>query len=315
MVDPALKAKLVGLDHYLQGEIYGQDAAVREFSDAIATAELGLRPAGRRPKSLMLFLGPTGVGKTEIIERASEYMYGTDVIARIDGSELEGPDAVAQLRGSEAMPEGRLGPEVDRLVASKGGVILIDEIEKASPAVGRLLLQAEAARITLYNRRVLDLTPFHIICTSNLGTKQTARMAEIGMPLSMMAEVIKAACVAHFAQETIERFTRLVIFNSLTRQVVFQIGQKFIDRVTAELRKRPEFEGVEEISLGDGVFEALCAEGVNLIGGARPMRRTVENRFFAATKNFLLKYDRLPSRKLRFEPNPEGGGFCLVPVL
>jgi ATP-dependent Clp protease ATP-binding subunit ClpB len=315
MVLAQLRTKLVGFEPYLRGQIFGQEIAVREFSEAIKVGELGLGDPGR-PLSFMLMVGPTGVGKTEICECASTYLYGTKAIARINCPKLADEHAVLRLVGDGGDdPEGILGAEYDKLMAAGGRILLLDEIEKAHPKVSKLFLGMEAGSIELSNRRLLDLRRIHIVCTSNLGTAQAALMVEHGFPMSYIAETIKAECVKFFSREVLGRFTHFLHFRGLTREVILLIAQKFIKEVQDRLRRTVHFHQVSDIELGPGVFEALAAEGTDPAQGARPMRNAVENRIQSAAMEYLLGSEKPPRGALRLVLKRNGQrGFDLVPI-
>ena len=164
--------KLTGLEPHLSSKIKGQGHVIPRVCSVLERGQLGLQPTGK-PLGSFLFLGPTGVGKTELTLEFSRYLFGNDSVFRFDMSEFLHLDAVKLFMGDETGNPGRLGKILSE---HRHGVLLFDEIEKAHRLVWDLFLQMlDAARITLADHRAYDLSDFYIVCTSNIGSQQLLR--------------------------------------------------------------------------------------------------------------------------------------------
>lgn len=160
---------LRGLRRRLEHEVLGQEEALGSLCDALLAGELGHTPPGR-PRSLLLVLGPTGTGKTKAVTSASEHLFGTSSVARINCAEFSSAERVPLLLGSRAGDAGLLGESIERMRSAGGRIVLLDEIEKAHPSVADHLLGVEEAAITLASGRTLDLSGLHFVATSNVGS-------------------------------------------------------------------------------------------------------------------------------------------------
>ena len=170
--DPSLLQKLSGLEGYLSSKIKGQGHVIPRVCSVLERGELGLQPPDK-PLGSFLFLGPTGVGKTELTLECSRYLLGEGALYRFDMSEFQHIDSVKLFLGDESGNPGRLGKI---LAMHSKGVLLFDEIEKAHRLIWDLFLQMlDAARITLADHQTHDLTGFFIVCTSNIGSQQLMR--------------------------------------------------------------------------------------------------------------------------------------------
>src|ERR1043166_2046605 len=170
MITEAQREKLRGLPLRLRNRIIGQNAAVTVVSERLQHGELGLTTGGR-PKASFLFLGPTGVGKTELTQQFTEELFGPSRLVRLDMSEYQTRDSLALLLGTSHDEPGRIAEGFDACGGS--GTLLFDEIEKAHPRVLDVLLQLlDAARLTTGANRVLDFTPWYIVMTSNIGAQR-----------------------------------------------------------------------------------------------------------------------------------------------
>src|SRR5437773_9791167 len=164
--EAALQSRLHGLEDYLRGRIRGQTQAIPRIVSLLQSGELGLSKPSR-PRGSFLFLGPTGVGKTEIAVAFTEFLFGGDKLFRFDMSEYQTQESLGLLLGAKLAERGTLGMAYEK---SRVGTLLFDEVEKAHPRVLDVFLQIlDAARVTMADGQTLDLRDYYIVFTSNLG--------------------------------------------------------------------------------------------------------------------------------------------------
>jgi ATP-dependent Clp protease ATP-binding subunit ClpB len=266
-----------GLRGHLQRAILGQDEALAALADALLAGEMGHTPRGR-PRSLVLALGPTGTGKTKAALAASGHLYGTDAIARINAAEFSSAERVPLLLGTAAGERGLLGERIDLLRAAGGHILLLDEIEKAHPSVSDYLLGIEEAAVTLASGQTLDLSDLHIIATSNIGSSGVIELE--GVSRASVRRFVEQEAAAHFRPEVLARFTSVLVFGHLSRDIQIRICQQMLDEEvalqTGVLSKK--FGHPHGIRVGEGVCRRLVGEGWHRRLGARPMRNVVERR-------------------------------------
>jgi ATP-dependent Clp protease ATP-binding subunit ClpC len=273
--------RLGSLESDLHQRVVGQDAAVSAVAETVRHARAGLAEPDR-PLGSFLFLGPTGVGKTELVKALSERLFASErSLVRIDMSEFREPHTVARLIGSPPgyVGYGEGGQLTEPVRRRPYSVVLLDEIEKAHPEVWNLLLQVlDDGRLTDGEGRTVDFTNTVIVMTSNLGAGQARR------PLGFAAGAVDAAGRAGadsermlaaakraFLPEFLNRIDELVVFEALTEDQVREIGGLIVARVAARLRteRRVELEVAPEL------IARLAAEGFDAEFGARPLQRHV----------------------------------------
>ncbi|MDX2081386.1 MAG: AAA family ATPase [Terrimicrobiaceae bacterium] len=262
---PAIVQSLAGLEAHLASRIKGQEHVIPRVCSVLERAQLGLQP-DTRPLGSLLFLGPTGVGKTELTLTFARYLFGEDALFRFDMSEFQHADAVKLLLGEEPGAVGRLG----RVLAEhRAGVLLFDEIEKAHRLIWDLFLQmTDAARITLADYRTYDLSGFFIVCTSNVGAQQLLRPTRL--PFATLERAVLGELHRVFRPELIGRFDEKIVFKPLSPDTQREIGRVVVADELARLRERGF-----SLSVSDEAFEFLVRRGVQRTLGARPMRTTV----------------------------------------
>jgi len=253
----------------------GQDEAVRDLSDALLAGELGHTRPGR-PRSLILILGPTGTGKTKAVAQAAAYLHGAGSLARVDCAEFSSEERVPLLLGTSAGQRGLLGDRIAALRSAGGRILLLDEIEKASPRVSDYLLGIEEAAVTLASGETLDLSDVHVIATSNLGSAGVVEME--GVSRASVRRFVEQEAAAHFRPEVLARFTSVIVFGHLTREVEFQ---------SAVLSRR--FGHPHRVLCSPDVCRRLVSEGWHRRLGARPMRNVVERRVRGALVDSQLR--------------------------
>jgi ATP-dependent Clp protease ATP-binding subunit ClpA len=281
-------AVLRGLRGHLQKSILGQEDAIGAFSDALLAGELGHTPRGR-PRSLILILGPTGTGKTRAVAEASSHLYGTDAVARINSAEFSSEERVPLLLGTSAGACGLLGERIAWLRSAGGRILLLDEIEKAHPRVSDYLLGIEEAAVTLASGETLDLSDLHVIATSNIGSAGVVEME--GVSRSSVRRYVEQEAAAHFRPEVLARFTSVLVFGHLGREVQLRICARMLEREvefqSGVLSRR--FGHPHRIVLDPGVCGRLVGEGWHRRLGARPMRNVVERRVRGALVESQLR--------------------------
>jgi ATP-dependent Clp protease ATP-binding subunit ClpA len=281
---PVLRA----LRGHLQDAILGQDEAVAGLSDALLAGEMGHTPLGR-PRSMLLILGPTGTGKTKAVTEASRHLYGTEAIARINAAEFSSEERVPLLLGTAAGARGLLGAQIERLRSAGGRILLLDEIEKANPRVSDYLLGMEEAAVTLASGETLDLSDLHVIATSNVGSAGVVGME--GAARSSVRRFVEQEAASHFRPEVLARFTSILVFGHLTREIQLRICRRMLDQEIAfqsgVLSRK--FGHPHVIREGADVCRRLVSEGWHRSLGARPMRNVVERRVRGALVSSQLR--------------------------
>lgn len=259
--DPALLEILRGLKDDLLREIIGQDPVIETIVPYLQAGELGLAPP-HRPKASFLFLGPTGVGKTELANAFTRHLLGSDQLIRLDMSEYQHPDSIDRLLGSSTSPSF-----LQIKMAKTGkGTLLFDEIEKSHPAILDLLLQIlDTGRLTLTDGVELDFTAYYVVLTSNIASLAIARSKQSGAALERF---VQAQAQHYLRPELVARLDSVLVFNRLSEEALEKIRKKFIDQEAARLEL-----------LG---YPAVAAEVNNPLvafGGARSIRGTVHHGF------------------------------------
>lgn len=285
--------KLLSLEATLHGRVVGQDEAVSAVSRAIRRARAGLKDP-RRPIGSYLFLGPTGVGKTELSKALAEVMFDReDAMVRLDMSEYMEPHSVSKLMGS---PPGYVGYDdggqiTERVRRKPYTVILLDEIEKAHPDVFNILLQVlEDGRLTDAKGRMVDFRNTIIIMTSNVGASSVGKHKAVGfgvenpaityerMRESMMAELKKT-----FSPEFINRVDEIIIFHQLEREQTREIVRLMLKGVSERLSER----GIT-LTVTPEAEERLSQDGFDPVYGARPLRRAIQHQVEDSLSEELL---------------------------
>ncbi|WP_374471040.1 AAA family ATPase [Phenylobacterium sp.] len=269
------RERLVQLEKQLHRRVVGQDDAVKAVSDAVRLARAGLRE-GRGPIANFLFLGPTGVGKTELAKALADSVFGSEeAMVRIDMSEYMERHTVARLIGA---PPGYVGYEeggqlTERVRRRPFSVVLLDEIEKAHPDVHNVLLQVfDDGRLTDGKGRVVDFTNAIIIATSNIGSEIIQRRLRAGAEEdpARLREELNEPLRAHFRPEFINRLDEIIVFHALRRDQIRQIVELNLDRV----RRTARAQGVE-LEIDESLVAHIADKGYRPEFGARELRRLI----------------------------------------
>src|ERR1700734_3257737 len=216
--------KLRHLEPHLKANIKGQDHVLPRICSVLQRGELNLAHPNR-PKGSFLFVGPTGVGKTEITIAFTDYLCGSDHLHRFDMSEFQNQSSVGLLLGNSSSDTGMLGRALDK---NSRGTLLFDEMEKAHPLVLDLFLQIlDAGRITVATGETLDLTEFYIVATSNIGASNLMEMSET-VPFRTLERVVFEQVDQQLRPELVGRFTEKLVFRRLTYDVQRRICLKVI---------------------------------------------------------------------------------------
>ncbi|MCP5149458.1 MAG: ATP-dependent chaperone ClpB [Chromatiales bacterium] len=269
------REKLLRMEDALHRRVIGQAEAVKAVSDAIRRARAGLADP-RRPNGSFLFLGPTGVGKTELTRALAEFLFDAEeAMVRIDMSEFMEKHSVARLIGA---PPGYVGFEeggylTEAVRRRPYSVILLDEVEKAHPDVFNVLLQVlEDGRLTDGHGRTVDFRNTVVVMTSNLGSQVIQEMAGEENYQRMKGAVMEIV-TGHFRPEFINRIDEVVVFHPLGREQIRAIAAI---QVTG-LRSRLEAQGVG-LEVSEAALDALGEAGFDPVYGARPLKRAVQAR-------------------------------------
>ncbi|MSP53152.1 MAG: ATP-dependent chaperone ClpB [Gammaproteobacteria bacterium] len=267
------KEKLLRMESFLHKKVIGQDEAVIAVSNAIRRSRAGLSDPNR-PIGSFLFLGPTGVGKTELSKALAEYMFDTeDAMIRIDMSEFMEKHSVARLVGA---PPGYVGYEeggylTEAVRRRPYSVILLDEVEKAHPDVFNILLQVlDDGRLTDGQGRTVNFRNTLIIMTSNLGSSVIQEMASLGDHEKMREAVLEMAG-SHFRPEFINRIDAAVVFHPLKAEQIREIAEVQIRRLSNRLKDRDM-----RLNLTPEAYNFLAEVGYDPVYGARPLKRAIQ---------------------------------------
>ncbi len=267
--------RLGSLEDDLHRRVIGQDAAVHAVAETVRHARAGLSEPDR-PLGSFLFLGPTGVGKTELVKTLAERLFATEKsLVRIDMSEYREPHTVARLIGSPPgyVGYGDGGQLTEPVRRRPYSVVLLDEIEKAHPEVWNVLLQVlDDGRLTDGEGRTVDFTNTVLVMTSNLGAGEAKRAigftGEAAAPATdRMLEAAKRA----FLPEFVNRIDEIIVFEPLTESQVGEIGALICERIAERLRQE---RGVE-LEVRPELIARLAREGFDPAFGARPLKRHV----------------------------------------
>jgi ATP-dependent Clp protease ATP-binding subunit ClpB len=267
------KEKLLRMESFLHKKVIGQNEAVVAVSNAIRRSRAGLSDPNR-PIGSFLFLGPTGVGKTELSKALAEYMFDTeDAMIRIDMSEFMEKHSVARLVGA---PPGYVGYEecgylTEAVRRRPYSVILLDEVEKAHPDVFNILLQVlDDGRLTDGQGRTVDFRNSLIIMTSNLGSSLIQEMASLG-DYEKMREAVLEVAGTHFRPEFINRIDAAVVFHPLKAEQIREIAEVQIRRLSNRLKDRDM-----RLELTPEAYDFLAQVGYDPVYGARPLKRAIQ---------------------------------------
>ena len=281
--------KLMKMESLLHQRVIGQDEAVVAVSNAVRRSRAGLSDPNR-PSGSFMFLGPTGVGKTELCKALAEFLFDTEeAMVRIDMSEFMEKHSVARLIGA---PPGYVGYEeggylTEAVRRKPYSVILLDEVEKAHPDVFNVLLQVlEDGRLTDSHGRTVDFRNTVIVMTSNLGSAQIQEL--VGDREAQRAAVMDAVST-HFRPEFVNRIDEVVIFEPLARDQIAGIAEIQLGRLRSRLAERDL-----SLELNQDALDKLIAVGYDPVYGARPLKRAIQRWIENPLAQLILSGQFLP---------------------
>ena len=292
------REKLLRMESSIHQRVVGQDEAIAVISDAIRRSRAGIADP-HRPNGSFLFLGPTGVGKTELCKALAEFLFDTEeAMVRVDMSEYMERHSVARLIGA---PPGYVGYEegghLTEVVRRKPySVILLDEIEKAHSDVFNVLLQVlDDGRLTDGQGRTVDFRNTVIVMTSNLGS-QLIREIEGEERYVQIKERVMEVVKEHFRPEFINRLDEIVVFHPLGREQIRAIAGIQIDRLRVRLE-----ESDLSLSVSDAALDMLAEAGYDPVYGARPLKRVIQQRLENPLARRILAGDFLPGETVEVD--------------
>jgi ATP-dependent Clp protease ATP-binding subunit ClpC len=297
-------AKLLNMEESLHKRVVGQDEAISVVSKAIRRSRSGVKDP-KRPIGSFMFLGPSGVGKTELAKTIAEFLFGKEeVLIQIDMSEYMEKHSVSKLVGS---PPGYVGydegGQLTEMVKRRPySVILLDEIEKAHPDVFNILLQIfEDGHLTDSQGRRVDFKNTVIIMTSNLGAKEIQKNNPFGFQVSegedLSYQDIKNKVMSElretFRPEFLNRIDEVVVFHKLSREEIYKIIDLMIDRIQNQLENQKV-----ELELTESAKKLLLNKGFDPVMGARPMRRAIQNLIEDPISEKIISKEIRPGNKV-----------------
>jgi ATP-dependent Clp protease ATP-binding subunit ClpB len=281
------KTKLLQLEERLRERVVGQDEAVSAVANAVRRSRSGLQDPNR-PIGSFLFLGPTGVGKTELCKSLAEVLFNDEnAMVRIDMSEYMERHSVSRLIGA---PPGYVGYDeggklTEAIRRRPYSVILLDEMEKAHPDVFNILLQVlDDGRLTDNHGHTVDFTNTIVVMTSNVGSQIIQKIYEEGGETAEMKKSVQEAVRARFAPEFLNRIDEQIIFEPLGREQIARI----VDIQLQRLAKRVAGQGLL-LEVSDAARQAISSEGYDPVYGARPLKRVIQQRIENPLAAYLLK--------------------------
>ncbi len=297
------KEKLLKMEEAISQRVVGQDEAVRAVSNAIRRSRAGLADPNR-PNGSFLFLGPTGVGKTELCKALADFLFDTEeAMVRIDMSEFMEKHSVARLIGA---PPGYVGYEeggylTEAVRRRPYSVILMDEVEKAHPDVFNVLLQVlDDGRLTDGQGRTVDFRNTVIVMTSNLGSQLIQEMAKTGDYEAMKTAVMEVVG-QHFRPEFINRVDETVVFHPLGREQI----RKITDIQIGYLRQRLADRDLQ-LEVTEAALDRLGEAGFDPIYGARPLKRAIQHQLENPLAQEILAGKFVPGDTIRVDVAGDG---------
>jgi len=296
------REKLLMMEDRLHCRVVGQDEAVRLVSDAIRRSRAGLGDPNR-PYGSFLFLGPTGVGKTELSKALAEFLFDSEEhMIRIDMSEFMEKHSVAKLIGA---PPGYVGYEsggylTEAVRRKPYSVILLDEIEKAHPDVFNVLLQVlDDGRMTDSHGRTVDFKNTVIVMTSNLGSQMIQGMQDDDYQVVKLA--VLGEVKAHFRPEFINRIDEIVVFHSLANKHIRSIA-----RIQLEILEKRLHQLNLNLEISETALLQLAEAGFDPIYGARPLKRAIQSQIENPLSKLLLEGKFLPKDTILVDTSKSG---------
>ena len=305
------REKLLHLEEELHRRVIGQDEAVKAVADAVRRSRAGLADPNR-PNGSFMFLGPTGVGKTELCKALAAVLFDTDdAMVRVDMSEFMEKHSVARLIGA---PPGYVGYEeggylTEAVRRRPYCLILLDEIEKAHPDVFNVLLQVlDDGRLTDGQGRTVDFRNTVLVMTSNLGSEAIQSLTESGR-IAAIKPTVLGVVSKHFRPEFLNRIDDVVVFHPLGREHMAAIAEIQLGALRARLKDQEL--GLE---LSEGALEKLTEQGYDPVYGARPLKRAIQRSIENPLAAELLGGRFQPGDTIRIEADGDAFKFERIPA-
>ena len=310
--------KLMHLEEELHKRVIGQDEAVSAVSKAIRRARAGLKDPNK-PIGSFIFVGPTGVGKTELSKALAAAMFGDErLMIRLDMSEFMEKHSVSKIIGA---PPGYVGFDdasgqlTEKIRRKPYSVVLFDEIEKAHPDVFNVLLQIlDDGRLSDSKGRVVSFKNTVIIMTSNVGASKVKKMQKLGFAAQeaggeydKMKDDITEELKAQFKPEFLNRIDEIIIFHKLSKEDAAKVCDLFLNVLCDRLKKR----GIE-VNVSNAAKDKLLEEGYDEVYGARPLKRVIQRRIEDALSEEILMNRVLSGQKVNIDV--KDGAFTFAPV-
>ena len=298
------REKMLHMEEKLHERVVGQDEAVRAVANAVRRSRAGLSDPNR-PSGSFLFLGPTGVGKTELAKALASFLFDDEnAMIRIDMSEFMEKHSVSRLVGA---PPGYVGYEEGGVLTEAVrrrpySVVLFDEVEKAHPDVFNILLQVlDDGRLTDSQGRVVDFKNTVIIMTSNLGSDKIQEMEMAGASYEEIKAAVMNAVNQHFRPEFVNRIDEIVVFHPLGQEQMAGIADIQLSRLRKRLQERDM-----DIVLSDEAMKKLIAVGYDPVYGARPLKRAIQQEIENPLSLKLLSGEFVAGDTIKVDVDAEG---------
>ena len=293
--------KLLRMEEALHERVIGQNEAVEAVANAVRRSRAGLADPNR-PNGSFLFLGPTGVGKTELCKSLANFLFDTEeAMVRIDMSEFMEKHSVARLIGA---PPGYVGYEeggylTEAVRRKPYSVLLLDEVEKAHPDVFNILLQVlEDGRLTDGQGRTVDFRNTVIVMTSNMGSDIIQRMGGDDNDYELMKNAVMEVVGNHFRPELINRIDEVVVFHALGQEQIQAIAGIQLERLKGRLAEHDL-----SLEISDDAMAQLAVVGFDPVFGARPLKRAIQSRIENPLAQNLLAGKYAPGDTIHISAN------------
>ena len=293
--------KLLRMEEALHERVIGQHEAVEAVANAVRRSRAGLADPNR-PNGSFLFLGPTGVGKTELCKSLANFLFDTEeAMVRIDMSEFMEKHSVARLIGA---PPGYVGYEeggylTEAVRRKPYSVLLLDEVEKAHPDVFNILLQVlEDGRLTDGQGRTVDFRNTVIVMTSNMGSDIIQRMGGDDNDYELMKNAVMEVVGNHFRPELINRIDEVVVFHALGQEQIQAIAGIQLERLKGRLAEHDL-----SLEISDDAMAQLAVVGFDPVFGARPLKRAIQSRIENPLAQNLLAGKYAPGDTIHISAN------------